>query len=147
MEAKGSAKIMSTIPTPISNISALARQHGVSRTTIRRRIARGWTPPRVEILPPVPPSVHAPSTPWTPGPAILTIIALAIGALALIINGQTGWRFGTTPLASVTFAGLSLAGDLLAIVLPSAAGVLWHARRRVLATAAWMTWSVAATLA
>src|SRR5262245_10358179 len=134
---------MSTIPTTIPNISALARQHGVSRTTIRRRLARGWTPPRVEILLPAPPSVH-PSTPWTPGAAILTIIALAIAGLALFINGQTGWRFGTTPLASITFAGLSLAGDLLAIVLPSAAAALWHARRPVLATAAWLTWTVAA---
>jgi len=27
------------------NVSALARAHGVSRTTIRRRLAAGWTPP------------------------------------------------------------------------------------------------------
>jgi hypothetical protein len=27
------------------NVSALAREHGVSRTTIRRRLANGWTPP------------------------------------------------------------------------------------------------------
>jgi transposase-like protein len=27
------------------NISALARQHGVSRQTIRRRLANGWQPP------------------------------------------------------------------------------------------------------
>ena len=34
------------------NISALAREHGVSRTTIRRRLANGWTPPKIEVLPP-----------------------------------------------------------------------------------------------
>jgi len=27
------------------NISALAREHGVSRSTIRRRLASGWQPP------------------------------------------------------------------------------------------------------
>jgi hypothetical protein len=61
-------------------------------------------------------------TPWTA--AVLVIIALAIAALALVINGQTGWRFGTTPLAAVTFAGLALAADLLAIVLPATAVAL-----------------------
>jgi hypothetical protein len=37
------------------NISALARQHGVSRQTIRRRLANGWQPPAsspVEIIEP-----------------------------------------------------------------------------------------------
>jgi hypothetical protein len=67
---------------------------------------------------------------------LLVIIALAIAALALVINGQTGWRFGTTPLAAVTFAGLALAADLLAIVLPATAVALWHARARVV-NAAW----------
>jgi hypothetical protein len=33
------------------------------------------------------------------------------------INAQTGWRFGTTGLAAATFAGLSIAADVLAIVL------------------------------
>ncbi len=28
------------------NISSLARQHGVSRQTIRRRFAKGWQPPQ-----------------------------------------------------------------------------------------------------
>jgi len=27
------------------NVSALAREHGVSRATIRRRLVNGWTPP------------------------------------------------------------------------------------------------------
>ena len=78
---------------------------------------------------------------------LLVIIALAIAALALVINGQTGWRFGTTPLAAVTFAGLALAADLLAIVLPAAAVALWHAGRGGLAASAWVTWVVAASLA
>jgi hypothetical protein len=94
---------------------------------------------RVTIMPPRRPA------PWTS--AVLVIIALAIAALALTINGQTGWRFGTTPLAAVTFTGLALAADLLAIILPAAAVALWHAGRGGLAASAWMTWIVAASLA
>src|SRR5262245_6268474 len=75
------------------------------------------TPVRLEVLPPVARS----SSSWTPAAAILTTIALAIGALALAINAQAGWRFGTTSLAAVTFASLSIAADALAIVLPATA--------------------------
>ena len=79
--------------------------------------------------------------------ALLVFIALATAALALVINGQSGWRYGTTPLAAVTFAGLALAADLLAIVLPAAAVALWHSGRGGLAASAWTTWGVAASLA
>jgi hypothetical protein len=141
-----------TETTPL-NVSALAREHGVSRKTIRRRLAKGWRPPaptepmgpgaaetaagrdlvsaaptslcaavptslgvpmddaptpgrpgHLEVLPPV---AHSSSS----GAAILIAVALAIGALALAINGQTGWRFGTTTFAAITFASLSVAGD------------------------------------
>jgi hypothetical protein len=132
------------IPTPL-NVSALARTHGVSRTTIRKRLARGWTPPPpiVEVLPAfqgVPPRS-------TPGGTLLVVLALAIATLALIINAQTGWGFGTTPLAATTFAGLSIAADMLAIVLPSTALALWWNRCHLLATAAWMVWTLAVTMA
>jgi hypothetical protein len=63
--------------------------------------------------------------------AILIILALAIAGLAIGINAKVGWRFGTTPLAAGTFAGLSIAADMLAIVLPSAAVALWWNRRRI----------------
>jgi hypothetical protein len=178
---------MNTAP----NISALAREHGVSRKTIRRRLAAGWRPDaptlgvpmgapetatetatgrdlvaaapssppiplgapvgvpghdaptpmgggRLEVLPPV---AHSSSS----GALILIAVALAIGALALAINGQTGWRFGTTTFAAITFASLSVAADVLAITLPAAAVALWHARRRGLAVAAWIVAGVALT--
>jgi hypothetical protein len=32
------------------NVSTLAREQGVSRTTIRKRLARGWTPPTGWVL-------------------------------------------------------------------------------------------------
>src|SRR5262249_45904281 len=135
----------------IINISALAREGGVSGTTIRRWLADGKLPvpveePQVELLEPEPVQhVHRASTPWTS--AVLVLLALVIGALALVINGQTGWRFGTTPLAAVTFAGLALAGDLLAIVLPATAGALWTIHRPLLAMLAPTTWTLCAALA
>jgi hypothetical protein len=137
----------SNLPVPIPtsfNVSALARLHGVSRTTIRKRLARGWTPPPiVEVLRPVP-GVPPRST---PGGTLLVALALAIAGLALIINAQTGWGFGTSPLSAATFAGLAIAADLLAIVLPSTALALWWNRRHLLASAAWATWTVVVTMA
>jgi len=98
-------------------------------------------PGRIEVLPPVARSS------WTPGAALLTIIALTIGALALGINAQTGWRFGTTSLAAITFASLSIAADVLAIVLPATAAALWARRRHLLAAAAWTTWTLVVAVA
>ena len=139
----------STVPIPIPttfNVSALAREYKISRTTVRRRLARGWVPT------PSAPTKSAPLTPpvcgdRTLGMVVLVSIAVAIGILALAVNGQTGWRFGTTTLASVSFAGFALAGDLLVLVLPAAAVALWHARRPVLAVSACATWTLAAALA
>jgi hypothetical protein len=72
------------------------------------------------------------------------LTAFGVGGLALIINGQADARYGTTPLAAMTFMGLSLAADALAIMLPATAGALWHARCRLLALAAWVVWGAVA---
>jgi hypothetical protein len=82
-----------------------------------------------------------------PGGTLLIILALAIAGLAIGINAQVGWHFGTTPLAAATFAGLSIAADMLAIVPPSTAVALWWNRRHLLATAAWATWALTVTMA
>jgi hypothetical protein len=78
---------------------------------------------------------------------VLMGTATAIAVLAITINAQTGWRLGTTPLAGMTLAGLSIAADILAIVLPSAAVALSWNRRWALAVGAWLTWSLAASMA
>src|SRR5215469_15625412 len=58
-----------TLPTPIPtalNVTALAKRFGVARTTIRRRLKKGWVPPtRVErkprkAVPDALPSAHRP---------------------------------------------------------------------------------------
>jgi hypothetical protein len=121
------------IPTPL-NVSALARQHGVSRRTISRRPQKGWAP-SVSTQTAIDPKnldpidvAHRCAPPGRkPGRkmgGVLIILALAVAGLAIGINAQVGWHFGTTPLAAGTFAGLSIAADMLAIVLPSAAVAL-----------------------
>lgn len=104
-------------------------------------------PDSVTVTAAYPQPIHRPVARWTAGAVFLVAIAVAIATLALFVNGQTGWHFGTTPFAAVTFAGLSLAADLLAVVLPTTAAALWCGRHRLLATAAWAVWTVAAGMA
>jgi hypothetical protein len=74
---------------------------------------RSGSPPAIRAAPGATVEAMGPvaRSPCTLGAAILIILALLIGALALAINAQAGWRFGTTPPAAWTFAGLSIAID------------------------------------
>jgi hypothetical protein len=83
---------------------------------------------------------------WPGVAAALVIVAIGMAALAITINAQAGWRLGGSLLASVTFAGMAMAADLLALTLPTAAAGLWYARRPGMAVLAWLTWALAATL-
>lgn len=79
--------------------------------------------------------------------AVLLLVAFAVAVLGIGINAQTGWRFGTTMTSAATFAGLSVAADVLAITLPTVAVALWLRSRWALASAAWATWSLSLALA
>jgi hypothetical protein len=79
--------------------------------------------------------------------AMLLLVTFAIAALGIGINAQTGWRFGTTLISAATFAGLSIAADILAITLPTVAVALWLRSRWALASAAWATWALSLALA
>jgi len=152
--------------TPRLNISRLAREHGISRSTVRERLRKGWRPeaapgdlkePPVEKMAPVndpPPAMagmaatlHILAIPRLVGAAILAMAALGIGALALTINAQYGASIGETPLTSWTFMGLAVAVDLLAVTLAPAAVALWRTKQRALAVATWAVWGVAVFLA
>src|SRR5206468_792634 len=81
--------------------SALAREHGVSRSTVRRRLEKGWNPARPSSSVKTPSLAQPPdrlvarerpgsASMWPGVAAVLVIIAIGIAALAIIINGQAG---------------------------------------------------------
>jgi hypothetical protein len=144
-------------PAPIRttfNVSALAREYGVSRSTVRERLRKGWRPrPAPLVKYPAPgmaamaPNRQSTAIQRAVGGAILAIAAISIGGLALTINAQYGASIGDTALTSWTFTGLAIVVDLLALALAPAAVGLWRTKQRGLAIATWTTWGVAAFLA
>src|SRR5262245_4120528 len=95
------------VPIRPVNVSKLSREHGISRSTVRERLRKGWQPaagetpaperqlePAMATSPPPPPppsppamadvaAIHHPvATPRLIGAAILAIAALAIAGLA-----------------------------------------------------------------
>src|SRR5215470_18277890 len=156
------------VPIRPVNVSKLSREHGISRSTVRERLRKGWqpaagetpapgeqpSPPPAGPPPSSPPAMAGMATPRHPfatprlvGAAILAMAALAIAGLALAINAQYGASIGETTLTSWTFMGLAVAVDLLAVTLAPAAVGLWRTKQRALAIATWMVWGVAVFLA
>src|SRR5262245_36364696 len=88
------------------NVSALARQHGVHRRTIKRWLDGGWRPDQAvvkvepEILPPAPPAqgdahpdAHPARAPAHHGGSyvaagVLALAAVALGGIQLAIDAQ-----------------------------------------------------------
>src|SRR5262245_49660352 len=114
------SKVVKLMPAKASwpNISRLAREHGIARSTVRERLAKGWRPeaapsvplePTAEKMAPIkdsPPATVAMvagrpsvSVPRLVGAAILAIAAVGIAGLALAINAQYGASIGETALA------------------------------------------------
>jgi transposase-like protein len=152
------------VPLHPHNVSELAREHGISRSTVRERLRKGWQPavaneqrredqPQMPLAasPPAPPPLathrHPIATPRLAGAILLAIAAMAVAGLALAINAQYGAAIGETVLTSWTFMGLAVAVDLLAVTLAPAAVGLWRTKQRGLAVATWATWGVAVFLA
>lgn len=79
--------------------------------------------------------------------AVLTAIALAIAWFGIRINAWYGATLGRTAEASLLLAGLSVAADALALVLPATGRMLWLDRRLGAAAMAWGLWSLTATVA
>jgi transposase-like protein len=151
------------VPLHPHNVSRLAREHGISRSTVRERLRKGWQPagnapapeerPKPAMAPssPPPPPLathrHPIAIPRLVGAVLLAIAAMAVAGLALAINAQYGAAIGETVLTSWTFMGLAVAVDLLAVTLAPAAVLLWRTKQRGLAIATWATWGVAVFLA
>jgi hypothetical protein len=118
------------------NVSALARQHGCSRATIRRRLATGWQP---GVLAPQK-IVESNQLVATPGQSAaptgqssllygtgrglvgLTLIVAGgiIAATSMAANAWFASSLTTDPTAAKIFATLSMAAEVVAVVTPSA---------------------------
>ncbi len=75
--------------------------------------------------------------------AVLVATALALGVIGLILNARFAAAFGQTVEAAWMLAAVGLAIDVLALVLPVAAGELFRRRRYVPAVGAWSVWVLA----
>jgi hypothetical protein len=139
----------SFVPAKV-NISALARQHGVSRQTMRRRLANGWQPPTappVEILSP-PQRVATMATPMAStghsgsyvAATVLALAALTLGGIQLAIDGQYAGGFGRTPVETMLQAVQGVAIGLAAMILPPVAAVLRRAGHGAWSGIAWTIW-------
>jgi len=79
--------------------------------------------------------------------AVLVVIALAIAWFGIRINAWYGAMLGRTAEASLLLAGLSVAADSLALVLPATGRMLWLDRRLGAAAMAWGLWSLTTVIA
>ena len=132
------------VATPNMNISALAREHGVSRTTIRRRLREGWTPADLMAIDsdeipecvqglstPVHPRVHPGGSWWTAiGRGTVGLVLVGAGiTLALTSMRANAW-FGYSLTADETagwiFSTLSVTAEIIACALPTANRFYWQ---------------------
>ena len=81
------------------------------------------------------------------GGAALAVLAVAVAWFGIRINAWYGSTLGRTPEASTLLSGLSVAADILALVLPTAARTLWTDRRRMAAVVAWALWTITVAVA
>jgi hypothetical protein len=72
--------------------------------------------------------------------ALLLLTAIGLTAVGLVMNARFAASFGQTMEAAVLLAGIGLAVDLLAVVLPSVGAQFWHRRAFLPAAAAWTIW-------
>jgi hypothetical protein len=130
------------------SISALAREHGVSRSTIRRRLANGWHPPVTiegEIIEPN----QQVTTPATPSghPHVLSVDAarrgwraigrgtiglalagcgVAIAVTSIRANAWFGRSLTADADAGEIFSRLSVLAEITACVIPTANRFYWQ---------------------
>lgn len=74
---------------------------------------------------------------------LLGAAALALGAIGVVLNARFAASFGQTDDAAWILAGIGIVIDLIAILLPVAAGQLWRQRCYLSAVGAWAVWVVA----
>jgi hypothetical protein len=141
----GGQQVANDLVAQQPNISALARQTGLSRSTIRRRLANGWQPEpmaRAEIILPDQ-CVTTPATPvatpaghrgrglWqTSGRAFVGLVVAGSGVAIAYTSITANWWFGhalaADPTAGEIFGRLSVLAEVVACVLPTVTRFYWE---------------------
>jgi hypothetical protein len=142
LRAEGSNALVSAKPK--INISQLARQTGLSRQTIRRKLASGWQPPAappIEIIEPaqcMATSGHPHGRPvqrggsyWRAMGRIATglVIAgcgVAIAVTSIRANAWFGRSLTTDATAGEIFSHLSVLAEVVACAIPTATRFYWQ---------------------
>lgn len=75
-------------------------------------------------------------------PILLNAAAFCLAVVGVTINGWFARSLGASDVAGWLFLALGVAADLVALVMPSCAAGLWHARRRVSSLVGWVLWLV-----
>ena len=146
------------------NISAIARQHGVSRQTIRRKLANGWQPPTapsVEIIEPAQ-SVATMATPYGhPGQAhgsywratgriaiglVIAGCGIAIAVTSIRANASFGRSLTADAAAGEIFSHLSVLAEIVACAIPTAGRFYWQDGDRWTALRGFLIMAVALTV-
>lgn len=134
--------IVTTLPAPAQSISDLARQSGLSRQTVRRRLAAGWSP--ADLLPVAIPQCgqvvathgHAPRPSprltWNmAGRGVVGITLVGCGVTLAVTsmraNAWFGYSLTTDATAGNIFATLSVIAEVIACALPTANQFYWRA--------------------
>jgi hypothetical protein len=94
--------------------------------------------------PPATPEVVAPDDAARPNMAsiLLRAAALALAGVGVAMNGWFAQSLGSSHVAGWMFLAIGVAADLVALVMPTCAARLWHARHRATALAGWALWTV-----
>ena len=89
------------------------------------------------------PSRYAPSRRYPSGAWILLVAAgFALAEVGIIMNGWFARSLGSSDTAGWLFLAIGVAADLVALVIPSCAARLWHARHAATSLAGWAVWAM-----
>lgn len=142
MSQAANTSIVKVLPAPALNISALARQSGLSRATVRRRLADNWSPADLVAIeiPQCDQAVatlgHArrpsPGLTWNMagrGAVGLTLVScgVTLAVTSMRANAWFGYSLTTDATAGNIFATLSVIAEVIACALPTANQFYWRA--------------------
>lgn len=100
------------------------------------------SPVAAEAPAPVPQPVPVVPTARPTAEILLTVAALALGAVGIVINGWFARSLGSSEAAGWLFLAIGVAADLVAMAVPSASAMAWQARQRATALAGWTIWAM-----